>query len=151
MSSVISTSVFTGTNGGTEHTGQSTVTLCAADALTGGNVIAGSVSYERWIALRVDTAPPSGATSFSITNTGSLPTGVSILFGVTDTPKTPVNTVSTIATMDLQSGRTYIFDVSTLTAIGQHTRYLVLQEVAAAGTAAGAINTQAVKFGWSEN
>ena len=151
MTATITASVFTGTNAGTEHVSQTTIALCAADALSGGDVVPGTRSYERWIALRVDVAPAHGATNFSVTNTGDLPAGVSLKFGVTDTPATPVNTESTVATMDLQSGRTYIFDTNSYDTVGDHTRYLVIQEVAASDAPSGAIDPQALRFGWQES
>lgn len=151
MTATISMSVFTGSGAGTEHTGQSSATLTTADAVSGGAVLPGTVSYERWLALRVDSAPAHGATNFYIQNVGSLPTGVTIRFGVTDTAATPVNTASTVATMELTSGRRYIFDTSVLATVGGHTRYIVLQEVVALGAPSGAISAQAVTWGWAES
>jgi hypothetical protein len=124
--------------------------LCAADALTGGDVEPGSVSYERWIRLRLDTAPDMGVANFSITCEGELPEGVAIRFGVTDTPATPVDEVSTVATKELTPGRKFIFDVSTYAEVGDHTRYLVLQEVVDADAASGAIDPQVLVFGYAE-
>lgn len=151
MTASVSASVFTGAGAATEHTGQTTIDLCAADALSGGPVLPGTRSYERWIALRVDSSPETGVANFSVTNTGDLPTGVSLLFGVTDTPRTPVNTKSPVATMDLQSGRTYIFDTNAYDTVGDHTRYLVIQEVAASDAPSGAIDPQALRFGWQDS
>jgi hypothetical protein len=150
VTATISMSVFTGTNAGTEHTGQSSASLTDADAVSGGNVLPGSVSYERWVALRCDSAPTHGATNFYVICTGSLPTGVTIKFGVTDTGATPKNTVSTVATMDLTAGRKFIFDTGVMDGVGEHTRYLVLQEVVALGAPSGAISPQALTFGWAE-
>jgi len=150
MTSVLSVRVFTGANAGTMSAAQTTVDLCAADALSGGSVMPGTVSYERWVALRVDTAPDRGATNFWVENTGDLPTGVSLKFGVTDDPATPVNTTSTVATMDLASGRRYIYDNAVYTEVGDLTRYLVFQEVVANGAPSGAIDPQSLDFGWVE-
>lgn len=151
MTATITARAFTGTNAATMSAAQSTFTLVAADALTGGNVLPGTVSYERWIALRVDAVPDTGATNFYVIASGnSLPSGVTIKFGVTDTAATPKNTVSTVATMDLTNGRKYIFDTGVLDGIGDLTRYLVLQEVVAVGAPSGAIGPQTLKFGWAE-
>lgn len=151
MVATISLRAYTGAGAATESPAQSGINLCAADALTGGDVVPGTVSYERWIRLRVDVAPDVAVTNFWVENNGTLPTGVSILFGVTDTPATPKNTVSTVATMALTSGRRFIFDTGSYEDVGEHTRYLVLQEVVAVGAASGAINQQDLDFGWAES
>lgn len=150
MAADLSVRCYTGTDAGTESAAQSGIVLCADDALTGADVEPGSVSFERWIRLRVDTAPTLGVTIFSLTATGELPDGVAIKFGVTDTPATPVDTVSTVATKELTSGQKFIFDAGTYTEVGEHTRYLVLQEVVDADAPSGAIDPQAFLFGWAE-
>jgi hypothetical protein len=147
----LSTRVYTGTNAGTESSAQTGITLVDADALSGGPVLPGTVSYERWLRLRVDSAPTTGVTNFYVQNTGALPTGVSLKFGVTDDPATPKNTVSLIATMDLTSGRRFIFDTNVYTATGEHSRYLVIQEVVAIGASSGAISQQHLQFGFQES
>lgn len=150
MAATLTTRVFTGTNAGTMSSAQSSVSLTDADALSGGSVTPGTVSYERWVALRVDAAPDTGTTNFYVIVTGDLPTGVAIKFGVTDDAATPVNTTSTVATMDLTAGRKFIFDTGVYDSVGEHTRYLVLQEVVANGAASGAIDPQTLRFGWAE-
>ncbi len=150
MTATLSTSVFTGTNAGTEHTGQSSISLTIADTLSGGAVLPGTVSYERWMALRVDVAPSHGVTNFYLIATGALPTGVSLKFGVTDTAATPVNTASAIATMDLTAGRKFIFDTNVYDTVGDHTRFIVVQEIVALGAPSGAISPQTFQWGWSE-
>lgn len=151
MSATVSLRVFTGAGAATMSVAQTAIALCAADALSGGPVVPGTVSYERWLALRVDAAPANGVTNFAVLDVGSLPTGVSLKFGVTATPRTPINTVSPIATMDLTSGRTFIFDTDVLSAIGDRTKYLVIQEVAANDAPSGAIPQQALRFGFVES
>jgi hypothetical protein len=150
MSADISLRVFTGAGAATMSAAQTMVELTDVDALTGGDVLPGAVSFERWIALRLDTAPVRGATNFWVENTGDLPTGVTLKFGVIDDAATPVNTVSTIATMDLMSGRRYIVDTNVYNAVGELTRFLVIQEVVAIGAASGAIDPQDLQFGWAE-
>jgi hypothetical protein len=150
MVASISCRVYTGVGAGNESPAQSAITLVATDSLGGPAVAPGSVSYERWLRLRLDAAPTTGVANFWFLNVGDLPAGVSILFGVTDTPATPVNTPSTIAKKVLASGQRYIFDTSTLAVVGQHSRYIVLQEVVASTAASGAIPQQALQWGWVE-
>lgn len=151
MTATLSLRCYTGANAGTESAAQSTITLTDADALSGGDVLPGTLSFERWVRLRVDVAPSLGVANFSLTASGNaLPDGVAIRFGVTDTPATPVNTTSAVATKELTPGQKFIFDVSTYAEAGDHTRYLVLQEVVDADAASGAIDPQALLLGWVE-
>jgi len=151
MAADISLRVFTGAGAATMSGPQSGIELSAQDVVSGGSdVLPGTVSYERWIALRLDTAPVVGVTTLSVLNDGDLPTGVTLKFGVTDTPRTPINTVSDIATMDLTSGRKFIFDTGVYDEVGQITRYLVVQEVVAVGAPSGAIPQQELSFGYQE-
>lgn len=150
MTSAISARVYTGSGAGTESSAQTAIALCAADALSGADVAPGTNSYERWIRLRVDAVPAIGVTDLWVQNTGDLPPGVAIKFGVTDTPHTPVAALSAVATMELTSGRRFIFDTSVLGAIGSHSRYIVLQGQVASDADAGPIDTQGLVFGWRE-
>lgn len=150
MAADLSLRAYTGANAGTESSAQTTIDLCADDALTGDPVLPGSRSFERWLRLRLDTAPDVGVANFWLQNTGDLPAGVSLLFGVTDAPATPVATPSAVATMELQSGRRYIFDTNTYDEAGQRSRYVVIQEVVEASVSGGPIPDQSLAFGWVE-
>ena len=151
MTATLSLRVYTGTDAGTESSAQTGITLTDADALSGGPVMPGSNSYERWVRLRVDSPPAVGVTNFFAQNTGELPDGVEIRFGVTDIPSTPVNTTSLIATHEFQSDRKYIFDVNSYADVGDHTRYLVFQEQVSGAANSGGIDTQSIEFGWQES
>jgi hypothetical protein len=151
MVATLTLRAFTGTGAATMSAEQAAIELVADDDLTGGSIDPGSYSYERWLALRVDSAPTNGVTNFWFQNTGDLPTGVTIRFGISDTPRTPIATVSDIATMELVAGRHYIFDTNTYDTAGDLTRYLVLQEQALITAPSGAIGQQTPTIGWSEN
>lgn len=150
MPATVSLRAYTGAGAATESAALTTVALCAADALTGGDVAPGTASFERWLRLKVDTAPVAGVANFWVMNTGVLPAGVVLKFGVTDTPATPVNTASAIATKELTSGQKFIFDAQTLSAANSHSRYIVIQEVVAITAATGAIPAQSLAWGWVE-
>lgn len=150
MAASLSLRAYKGTGAGTESGALSEVTLSGGDDFLSTPVAPGSRSFERWLRLRVDTAPAVGVANFWVQCDGALPTGVSLKFGVTDTPATPVATTSLVATKDLVAGRRFIFDAATLTEVGQHSRYLVIQEVVAADAATGVIDPGTLKFGFSE-
>lgn len=155
MTASVSLRVYTGANAATESAAQTGIALLSVDAATvdpaSHQVAPGANSFEKWIRLRFDTAPTVGATNFYVLAAAALPAGVSVLFGVTDTPTTPTDAKSTVATMDLTSGRRFIFDANTYAASGQHTRYLVIQEQVAASAASGAIPQGTFTFGWQES
>lgn len=150
MTATVSLRVFTGTNAGTESSEQTTVDLCSDDTIGGGDVLPGSYSFERWLALRLDSPPALGVANFWFIASGDLPAGVVIRFGVTDTGATPVETASAVATRELQPDRRYIFDTATYVSSGDHTRYLVFQEQVAADVTPGAIDPLDYTFGWVE-
>ena len=151
MTASLSLRVYTGLNAGTESSAQTHITLTNTDSLGSGGIVAGAFSYERWLRLRIDTPPANGVTNFWLQNEGSLPANVMLRFGITDLPATPVNTQSTIATMELTPGRHFIFDTNTYTTTGDHTRYIVLQEQVLVGAPSGALPQQTPSFGWSES
>ena len=142
---------YTGTDAATESTSQSGVALVDVDDLTGGSVDPGTNSYERWIALKIDSPPTTGVSNFWFQNTGALPAGVTIRFGVTDAAATPTAATSSIATMELVAGRRYIFDTNTYSETGEKTRYLVLQAQVLSTAVSGAIEQQDPVVGWTEN
>jgi hypothetical protein len=150
MTSAISMRAYTGANAATESGALATVSLSSTNDLVSTDVLPGTVSYERWLRLRVDSAPMVGAANFWLQLAGDLPDGVSLLFDVTDTAKTPVNTPSIIAKKELTAGQRFVFDAHTLAEVGDHTRYVVIQEVVDEDAASGAIPAQALTWGWVE-
>jgi len=139
-----------GTNAGTESASQTGVTFCAADALSGPDVAPGTVSYERWMRLALDTANSHSISALSFVGAPSLPTGVTIKYGVTDTPATPVNTTSAIATHLLDTDRV-IWDTNTYDTNGDRSRYLVMQMTVASSATSGPITQNHLTFDWMQS
>lgn len=151
MTASLSLRVYTGVNAATESSAQTHITLTNTDTLGSGGLVAGTFSYERWLRLRVDSPPTNGVTNFWLQNEGTLPSNVMLRFGIADTPSTPVNSQSLIATMELTPGRHFIFDTNTYATTGDHTRYIVLQEQVLVGAPSGPLPQQTPSFGWSES
>ena len=147
---VVTLRVSYGTNAATESASQTGIVFCAADALSGADVAPGTVSYERWVRLALDTANSHSITALSFTAHPVLPTGVTIKYGVTDTPATPVNTASTIATHTLDSDHV-IWDTNTYDANSDRSRYLVLQMAVASDATSGPITQNGLTFGWTQS
>lgn len=151
MAATLSLRAYTGANAATESSAQTAILLVAADALTGGPVMPGTNSYERWLRLKIDTAPTIGVTNFWLQAVGALPDGVVIKFGVIDTPATPTSAESTVATTTLERGRRYFWDANTYTEQNETTRYLVLQQQVAVSASSGNIPQNTATVGWSES
>lgn len=144
----VSLRCYNGTNAATESAAITAIALLSVDAATvdpGSHVVAkGANSYEKWLAVKVDSADGTTWSDFSVTCSGVLPTGVTIKVGVTSTAATPTNATSLVATTTLQAGRRYTFDTATYDTAGEKTAYLVVQEQVAATAASGAIPQQAL-------
>jgi hypothetical protein len=114
-------------------------------------VVPGTNSFEKWVRLRVDVAPTGVVTNFAVTREGDLPDGVTIRFGVTDTPATPVASTSVVATTEMVAGRQYIFDANQYAEAGDHSRYLVFQEQVLSSVTTISIDEQDFDFAWQES
>jgi hypothetical protein len=158
MAATLTLRVYTGSGAGTESSAQAGIDLISADNATNssGNrtanqVVPGTNSYEKWLRLRVDSAPTGSVATFWFQNDDDLPDGVVLKLGATDTPATPTTATSTVATTTVQTGQRYIFDADAYSDVGDHTRYLVLQEQVAATAASGSIDQLVPAFGWQES
>jgi hypothetical protein len=150
----VSLRVYTGTGAATESSPLTAIALLSVDAATvdpnSHRVAPGSSSYEKWLAVKVDSADGTTWSDFSVTCSGALPTGVTIKVGVTATAATPTNATSLVATTTLQAGRRYTFDTSVLSTTGSKSAFLVLQEVVATDAASGAIPQQALTVNYAQ-
>lgn len=155
MAVTISIRCFTGTGAGTESAAQTAIALLSVDAATDDpnshQVTHGTNSFEKWVAVSIDTADGGSFTNFWVEVSGALPTGVVIKMGVTDTPATPTSATSLVATTTMVAGRRYTFDANTYTTNGSKSRYLVLQEQVASTAAAGVIPQQKFTIGYAQN
>ena len=155
MAASLSLRVYTGTDAGTESAAQTGIALMnvdsAANAPTTNKVTPGTNSYEKWMRVKIDTADGGTFTNFWIERSGSLPDGVTVKMGVTDTPVTPVATASTIATTTMADSRRYFFDNGEYSTNGDTTRYIVVQEQTTAAAASGNIDQQDFTIGYSQS
>jgi len=153
MTAVLTLRVYTGTNAGTQSAAQAAIALLPTDSAssTPAAVAKGAYSYEKWMRILIDDPDGDSFTNFWIERAGDLPDGVTIRFGVTDTPATPRNTVSLVATTTMADGRRYIFDTNAYDTADQTTRYFVVQAQVAASAASGAIDQQVFTTGYAQN
>lgn len=148
----VSLRVYTGTSAGTESAAQTGIALLSVDAATNDpashQVAPGSNSFEKWLAVKVDSAAGTTYSNFWVEYTGSLPTGVTITAGFALAGATPTSAKSTVATTTLSAGRRFLWDASTYDTTGEKTAFLVLQEQVAASAASGAIPQGTLSFGY---
>jgi len=144
MTAALSLRVFTGAAAGTMSAARTGIDMISADNDTNslGNrqahpVPVGTRSFEKYVALRVDTAPDNACANFKIWGDGAVAANTSFLFGVTATPATPVSTASSVATTDfttVTSGAKADWDTGSYATVGDLTQYAVFQ-LSAGGTA----------------
>jgi hypothetical protein len=144
---------YTGANAATESGPLAAIALLSVDAATDDpdshRVAPGTNSFEKWLAVKCDSADGSYS-DFYVEVSGVLPEGVVIRVGVSATAATPTTATSVVAKATLAAGRRYTFDTSVLDTAGQKTAYLVLQESVAASAPSGAIDQQSLTFGWAK-
>lgn len=149
----VSLRVYTGTAAGTESAAQTAIALLSVDAATvdpGSHQVApGSNSYEKWLAVKVDSAAGETYSDFWVEVAGALPAGVTIKVGIAAAGATPTSATSTVAKTTLAAGRRFIFDTAVYDTAGQKTAFLVLQEQVEAAAASGAIPQQAFTIGYA--
>ena len=155
---VTSLRVYTGASATTESAAQTGIDLVSVDNALNSpanrsnfKVAPGANSFEKIVAVKLDTVNGRALSGFWVERTGDTPDGVVIKMGVSDTGSTPTASVSVIATTTMVAGRRYIFDANTYDTTGQKTRYLYLQEQTQISATSGAIETQSIEVGWSQS
>lgn len=149
----VSLRVYTGTGAGTESAAQTALALLSVDAATvdpnSHKVAPGANSYEKWLAVRVDSAAGETYSNFWVECSEDPPTGVTITVGIADAGSTPTSAKSAVAKTTLSAGRRFTWDAGVYGTAGQRTRFLVLQAQVAATAAGGAIPQGLLTFGYA--
>ena len=138
MAATLSVRVYTGSAAGTESGAVTGIDFESADNATNSlanrqanPINVGAQSYEKWLKLKVDTAPANGVTAFKIWGDGAVQTSTTLFWtGQRITGATPVATVSTIANTNFNnftSGNKCNWDTNNYTATNATTQYSVFQ------------------------
>ena len=101
MAATLSVRVYTGSAAGTESGAVTGIDFESADNATNSlanrqanPINVGAQSYEKWLKLKVDTAPANGVTAFKIWGDGAVQTSTTLFWtGQRITGATPVATV----------------------------------------------------------
>lgn len=160
MAAVLSLRVRTGTSPGTESGAVTGIDLISADNATNSlanrqanPITVGTRSFEKWVLLKVDTAPANAVANFKIWGDGSVAANTTLYWGTTGTYATPVNTASTVATTNFNtvtSGAKGTWDAGSYSAQNATTAYSVFQLDVSSGAAPGNWPTETVSYSYDE-
>lgn len=161
MAASLSVRVYTSTNAGTESAAVSGVDLESADNATNSlanrqanPITVGTNSYEKWLKLKVDTAPANGVTNFKIWGGGATMTSTSLYFTAAYiTGTTPVTTVSSIANAlfdTYTSNNKATWDATSYSATNATTKYIVFQLQVGATAGPGNWTQQTANYSYDE-
>jgi hypothetical protein len=114
----------------------------------------GSQSYEKWLKLKVDTAPANGVTNFLIWGDGAVQTSTTLFWtGRYVTGATPVATVSAVADTNFNgftSGNKGVWDTASYSATNATTKYSVFQLAVDSTAGPGNWTQETVNYSYDE-
>lgn len=161
MVAALSVRVYTGSNAGTESSAVTGIDLISADNATNSlanrqanPITVGTNSYEKWLALKVDTAPANGVTNFRIWGDGAVQTSTTLNFTAAYvTGTTPVTSASSIANTtftNFTSGNKAVWDSASLTATNATTKFVVFQLQVGATASPGNWTQETINYSYDE-
>jgi len=138
MAASLSFRVYTGSAAGTESAVVTGIDLESADNATNSlanrqanPITVGTNSYEKWLKMKVDTAPANSVSNFKLWGDGAVQTSTTLMVtGAYTTGTTPVTTVSTIANttfVNFTAGNKLTWDSGSYSATAATTKYAVFQ------------------------
>lgn len=160
MAAVISVRVYTGTNAATESGAVTGIDFISADNATNSlanrqanPITVGSNSFEKWLKLKVDTAPSNSVSNFLIWGDGGVQANTTLMWGTTATGATPTASASSVATTNFNtctSGAKCTWHSGSLTTQNSTTQYSVLQLQVAGGASPGNWTQETINYSYDE-
>lgn len=160
MAAVLTLHANTGSNAGTESSAVTGIDLCSIDTAlnTSGNrasnpITASENSFEKWLTLKIGTAPDNGVTNFQVWTDGSVDSNTTLYGGETGTGVTPTASTSSVATTDMTgwtSGAKHQWDSASYTTIGNTTDFLVMQLDTTVSASAGDWTQETINYSYDE-
>jgi hypothetical protein len=161
MAASLSVRVYTGASAGTESAVVTGIDFESADNATNSlanrqanPITVATNSYEKWLKLKVDTAPANGVTNFKIWGDGAVQTSTTLMWtGAYITGTTPTTGSSSIANTtfnNFTSGNKGTWDSSSYTATNATTRYAIFQLQVAADCGPGNWTQETINFSYDE-
>ena len=161
MAASLSVRVYTGSAAGTESASVTGIDFISADNATNSlanrtanPITVGTNSYEKWLKLKVDTAPANAVANFKIWGDGAVQTSTTLNWtGAYTTGTTPVATASTIANStftNFTSGNKGTWDSGSYSATNATTKYAVFQLVVDSTCGPGNWTQETINFSYDE-
>jgi hypothetical protein len=161
MAASLSLRVYTSTNAATESGAVTGIDFISADNATNslGNRQANPItvatnSYEKWLKLKVDTAPANAVTNFKIWGDGAIQTSTTLVWtGAYITGTTPTTGTSSIANTtftNFTSGNKGTWDSTSYSATNATTKYAVFQLQVASDCGPGNWTQETISFSYDE-
>jgi hypothetical protein len=161
MAATLTFRVYTGSAAGTESAAVTGIDYISADNATNtlGNrqtnpIAVGGQSYEKWMKMKVDTAPANSVSNFEVWGDGTVMTSTTLMWtGNYTTGTTPTNAASTIANTtftNFTAGNKMTWDAASYSATNATTQYLVSQLQVAASAGPGNWTQETISVSWTE-
>lgn len=161
MVAALSLRVQTGSGSGTESSAVTGIDLISADNATNSlanrqanPITVGTRSYEKYVKLKVDTAPANSVSNFKIWGDGAVASNTTLWWSGAVTSYTqPVSSASSVATTDftgVTSSAKGTWDSASYSALNATTKYSVFQLEVSSGAAPGNWPTETVSYSYDE-
>lgn len=160
MVASLSLRVYTST-GPTESSGVTGIDLISADNATNSlanrqanPITVGNNSYEKWVKLKIDTAPANGVTNFQIWGDGSVQTSTTLNFTTNYVtfaqPTAAASSVANTTFTNFTTGNKATWDSASYTATNATTRFSVFQLVVGATASPGNWTQETISYSYDE-
>lgn len=160
MAASLSLRVYTGA-GPTESAAVTGIDLISADNDTNtlanrqaNPITVGTASYEKWLKLKIDTAPANGVTNFKIWGDGGVMTSTTLYFTANyATYQQATNAASTIAATNFTSytaGNKATWDTASYSATNATTKFAVFQLAVGSDAAPGNWTQETISYSYDE-
>lgn len=161
MAASLSVRVYTGSAAGTESAVVTGVDFISADNATNtlanrtaNPITVGTNSYEKWVKLKVDTAPANGVTNFKIWGDGAVQTSTTLNFTAAyvtgTTPTTAASSIANTTFTNFTSSNKATWDSTSYAATNATTKYCVFQLVVDATCGPGNWTQETINFSYDE-
>jgi hypothetical protein len=160
MAASLTVRVYTST-GPTESSAVTGVDLISADNATNSlanrqanPITVATNSYEKWLKLKVDTAPANGVTNFKIWGDGAVQTSTTLVYTAAyvtyQQGTTATSTIANTTFNNFTSGNKGTWDSAAYTATNATTKFVVFQLQVAADAAAGNWTQETISYSYDE-
>ena len=161
MAASLSFRVYTGSAAGTESSAVTGVDFISADNATNSlanrqanPITVGTNAYEKWIKMKVDTAPANSVSNFKAWGDGAVMTSTTLMWtGNYTTGVTPTTASSTIANTtftNFTAGNKMTWDAGSYSATNATTKYMVMQLQVASDAGPGNWTQETVSVSYDE-